>query len=560
VIPLLDWLPGYRRDWLRADVVAGLTTAAVVIPKSMAYATVAGLPIQVGLYTAFIPMLVYALLGTSRPLSVSTSTTLAILTAAQLGQVAPNGDPAVLLQATALLTAMVGGVLILASVLRLGFVANFISEPVLVGFKAGIAVVIIVDQIPKILGIHFAKGTFLHNVAGTVLGLSHLSMATLAVGIGTLLVLTGLERFRPRWPAPLIAVAGAIAGAGLFAWQTHGIELVGAIPSGPPPFMLPDLGLAEQLWPGAVGIALMSFTETIAAGRAFVADDEPSPRPNLELLATGVANVAGAFLGAMPGGGGTSQTAVNRTTGAKTQIAGSVTALMALMTMLFLSPLIGLMPQATLAAVVIVYSVGLIQPVDFRSILRIRRTEFVWAVAAFLGVMLLGTLKGILVSIIVSVLALMHQAANPAVYALVRKRGTNVFRPRSDEHADDESFPGLLVLRPEGRLFFVNMERVMDKMRSLVSEANAEVVVLDLSAVFDLEYTALKALTTAEQRLRDRGVSMWIAGLTPDVFAMVRRSPLGDALGDQRMLFNVEVAVTRFLASRADNSGALGTR
>ncbi|HTK97967.1 MAG TPA: SulP family inorganic anion transporter [Pseudomonadales bacterium] len=554
MIALRDWLPDYRRDWLRADVVAGLTTAAVVIPKSMAYATVAGLPIQVGLYTAFVPMLVYALLGTSRPLSVSTSTTLAILTAAQLDQVAPSGDPAALLHATALLTAMVGGMLIAASVLRLGFVANFISEPVLVGFKAGIAVVIIVDQIPKILGIHFAKGTFVNNVAGIGLGLSHTSFTTLAVGVGTMVVLTGFEKFRPNWPAPLIAVAGAIAGAGLFAWQAHGIELVGAIPAGLPAFTPPDLSLAEQLWPGALGIALMSFTETIAAGRAFVAGDEPSPRPNVELLATGVANVAGAFFGAMPGGGGTSQTAVNRTTGAKTQIAGIVTALMALMTMLFLSPLIGLMPQATLAAVVIVYSIGLIQPVDFRAILRIRRTEFVWAIAAFVGVMLLGTLKGILVSIIVSLVALMHQAANPQVYSLVRKRGTNVFRPRSEEHADDESFPGLLVLRPEGRLFFVNMERVMDKMRPLVTDANPEVVVLDLSAVFDLEYTALKALTTAEQRLRDRGVSMWVAGLTPDVFAMVRRSPLGDVLGDQRMLFNVEVAVARFLASRRDNA------
>jgi len=554
LIALRDWLPDYRRDWLRADVVAGLTTAAVVIPKSMAYATVAGLPIQVGLYTAFVPMLVYALLGTSRPLSVSTSTTLAILTAAQLDQVAPSGDPAALLHATALLTAMVGGMLIAASVLRLGFVANFISEPVLVGFKAGIAVVIIVDQIPKILGIHFAKGTFVNNVAGIGLGLSHTSLTTLAVGVGTMVVLTGFEKFRPNWPAPLIAVAGAIAGAGLFAWQAHGIELVGAIPAGLPAFTPPDLSLAEQLWPGALGIALMSFTETIAAGRAFVAGDEPSPRPNVELLATGVANVAGAFFGAMPGGGGTSQTAVNRTTGAKTQIAGIVTALMALMTMLFLSPLIGLMPQATLAAVVIVYSIGLIQPVDFRAILRIRRTEFVWAIAAFVGVMLLGTLKGILVSIIVSLVALMHQAANPQVYSLVRKRGTNVFRPRSEEHADDESFPGLLVLRPEGRLFFVNMERVMDKMRPLVTDANPEVVVLDLSAVFDLEYTALKALTTAEQRLRDRGVSMWVAGLTPDVFAMVRRSPLGDVLGDQRMLFNVEVAVARFLASRRNNA------
>ena len=543
-----DWLRGYRSEWLRPDLVAGLTTAAVVIPKSMAYATVAGLPIQVGLYTAFVPMLIYALLGTSRPLSVSTTTTIAILTAAQLGQAVPNADPAALLHATAMLTAMVGGVLILASALRLGFVANFISAPVLVGFKAGIGVVIIVDQLPKILGIHFAKGTFLDNVIAIGTGVPHSSFATLAVGAATIAGLTALEHFRPRWPAPLIAVALAIAGAAAFAWQTHGIELVGAIPGGFPSITPPDLSLAAQLWPGAVGIALMSFTETIAAGRAFVADDEPAPRPNAELLATGLANVGGAFFGSMPGGGGTSQTAVNRLTGARTQVAGIVTAVTTLVTMLLLSPLIGLMPHATLAAVVIVYSVGLIQPADFRDILRARRTEFIWALAAFAGVMLLGTLKGILVAIIVSLVALSHQAANPPVYALGRKPGTNVFRPRSDEHPDDEFFPGLLLVRLEGRLFFVNAERVGDKIRTLMAESKPSVVVLHMSGVFDLEYSALKSLTDAERRVRESGVLLWLSGLNPDVLAMVRRSPLGDALGDARMFFNLEMAVAKYLA------------
>ena len=546
-----DWLPGYRRQWLRSDVVAGLTTAAVVIPKSMAYATVAGLPIQVGLYTAFMPMVIYGLLGTSRPLSVSTTTTLAILTAAQLGQVVPSGDPTELLRATALLTVMVGGVLMLASALRLGFVANFISAPVLVGFKAGIAVVIIVDQLPKILGIHFAKATFLHNVASIGLGIPHASIATIAIGATTMAGLAAIEHFRPHWPAPLIAVGGAIAGAGLFAWQSHGIELVGAIPAGIPMFMLPDLSLAQQLWPGAVGIALMSFTETIAAGRAFVADDEPSPRANAELLATGLANVGGALLGSMPAGGGTSQTAVNRMTGARTQIAGLVTGAMTLVTMLLLSPLIALMPHATLAAVVIVYSVGLIQPADFRDILRTRRTEFIWAIAAFAGVMLLGTLKGILVAIIVSLVALAQQTANPPVYVLGRKRGTNVFRPLSEEHVTDETFPGLLLLRLEGRLFFVNAERVADKVRPLITGAKPAVVVLHLGGVFDQEYSALKVLIDAERRLREGGVSLWLSGMNPDVLTMVRRSPLGEALGDERMFFNLEMAVAKYLASAA---------
>ena len=364
-------LSGYRREWLRSDLVAGLTTAAVVIPKSMAYATIAGLPIEVGLYTAFVPMLVYAFLGTSRPLSVSTTTTIAILTGAQLAEVVPNGDHATLLAATAMLTLMVGGVLIVAAALRLGFVANFISEPVLVGFKAGIAVVIIVDQLPKILGIHFAKGAFLHNVrGGRAVALHICRWPTLAVGVGTIAALVLIEKFRPRWPAPLIAVAGAIAGAGLLGWQSYGVELVGAIPNGLPPLTLPDLSLAQQLWPGALGIALMSFTETIAAGRAFQANDEPAPRANVELFATGIANAGGALFGSMPAwrryvadGGEPHDRRANADRRRRDGLDGADDDAAA-----------GAAdrPHAARGArrVVIVYSIGLIKPADFRDILQ----------------------------------------------------------------------------------------------------------------------------------------------------------------------------------------------
>ena len=202
-----EWLLSYRKDWLRPDVIAGLTTAAVVIPKAMAYATIAGLPVQVGLYTAFVPMVIYAVLGTSRVLSVSTTTTLAILAAAELGEVVPNGDPSSLLAASATLTLLVGAMLVLASILRLGFIANFISEPVLIGFKAGIGVVIVVDQVPKILGIHFARGTFLQNVSATLHGIPKTSLATLAVGVSMIVLLVAFEHFSPEAPAPLIAVA-----------------------------------------------------------------------------------------------------------------------------------------------------------------------------------------------------------------------------------------------------------------------------------------------------------------------------------------------------------------
>ncbi len=517
LLPIPAWLRGYRREWLPLDLVAGLTTAAVVVPKAMAYATIAGLPVEVGLYTAFLPVVIYALLGSSRPLSVSTTTTLAILAAAALGEAAPGGEPEKLLTASATLTALVGVILLLAAALRLGFVANFISEPVLVGFKAGIGLVIVVDQIPKLLGVHLDKGGFFEHLVELVGALPDASLPTVAVGAAMIGILLFFKHFVKKVPAPLVAVATGVAAMRLLDLGARGVAAVGEVPTGLPSLTLPDLGLAAMLWPAAVGIALMSFTETIAAGRAFARSGEPTPQANRELVATGLANLGGAFLGAMAGGGGTSQTAVNRTAGAQTQAAQLVTAAGALATMLLLAPWIGLMPHATLAAVVIVYSIGLIEPKEFKSILKVRRTEFVWALVALAGVVLLGTLKGIVVAVVVSLVALASQVTNPPVYVLARKRGTNVFRPRSAEHPDDETFPGLLLLRPEGRIFFMNAEVVAEKMRHLALAEQPRVVAVDFRAVFDLEYTALKSLTEIEQKLRQRGVPLWLVGLNPSV-------------------------------------------
>lgn len=542
-----DWLLAYRKEWLRPDVVAGLTTAAVVIPKALAYATIAGLPVEVGLYTALVPPAIYAILGTSRVLSVTTTTTIAILTASELSEVVPGRDPIALLSATATLTLLVGAILIVASILRLGFVANFISDPVLTGFKAGIGVVIVLDQIPKLLGIHFPKGTFLQNLMATFRSVPHTNLVTLAVGVCMIVLLIAIERFTPKAPAPLVALAVGIGGAYLLNLQARGVELVGHIPKGLPSYTAPSLELATQLWPAALGIALMSFTETIAAGRAFVRNDEPSPRANRELLATGLSNFGGAFLGAMPGGGGTSQTAINRLAGGRTQLTELVTAAMTLLTLLLLAPLLALMPQATLAAVVIVYSVGLIKPEEFRQMRKVRTTEFRWALVAFAGVMLVGTLKGILVAIIVSLIVLAFQAADPPVRVLGRKPGTNVFRPRSNDHPEDETFAGLLLLRPEGRIFFANAEQIAQKIRRLAHEMTPRVVAIDLSGVVDIEYTAIKMLTEGVKRQREQGRELWLVGMNSGVFAMIQRSQLGETLGREGMHFNVEIAVDKYL-------------
>jgi sulfate permease, SulP family len=550
-IPMLDWLGGYQKGWLRPDLVAGLTTAAVVVPKAMAYATVAGLPVEIGLYTAFVPMVIYAILGTSRPLSVSTTTTLAILTGTELALVVPGGDPASLLTASATLAFLVGVMLILAAALRLGVVASFISEPVLTGFKAGVGLVIVLDQIPKLLGIHFDKGGFLENLLALIHHLPQTSLPTLAVGVAMLVILVGIERFAPRAPAPLVAVALGIGASGLFALHSYGVETVGHIPQGLPSFTAPSLDLVAQLWPGALGIALMSFTESIAAARAFAGRGEPRPEPNRELLATGLGNVVGGLFSGMPAGGGTSQTAVNSLAGARTQVAGLVTAGAAVATMVFLAPLMGLMPQATLGAVVIVYSIGLIQPAEFGAILRIRRMEFLWALAAFAGVVLLGTLKGIVVAIILSMVALAYQTAHPRLYVLGRKRGTDVFRPTSDEHPEDETFPGLLIVRPEGRIFFANAQRIGDQLLPLIDAAAPKIVAMDFSAVPDIEYSALKMLIEGEERARERGVVLWLVALNPEALGMVQRSSLGETLGRERLVFNLQMAVDRYRSHTA---------
>jgi len=529
-------------------VVAGLTAAAVVIPKAMAYAAIAGLPVEAGLYTAFVPMAVYALLGTSRPLSVSTTSTIAILTAGALALVAPNASPAELVTAASTLALLTGAMLVVASVLKLGFIAQFISEPVLTGFKAGLGLVIVADQIPKLLGLHFDKAGFVRNLVSIVEQLPETSLPTMGLALATLGLVVGAEHFFPRVPAPLLAVVGGIAAFGLLGLEATGIETVGKIPPGLPAFTPPDLSLVGHLWPGALGIALMSFTETVATGRAFARRGEPHPEANRELLALGLANLAGGLFRVMPAGGGASQTAVNRRAGAKSQAAALVTVAMVAATLLVLAPVIRLMPQATLAAVVVATTVGLISPAEFRAIRRVRTAEFRWAVVALVGVVLLGSLNGILVAVVVSLLALLYQANRPPVYTLGRKPGTNLFRPLSAEHAGDETFPGLLIVRTEGRIYFANAQRVGDGMWPLIHATQPRVLLLDCSAVPDIEYTALRMLTDAEETLREHGTTLWLAGLNPEVLRLIEQAPLGKVLGRERIFPTLEEAVRRYQA------------
>jgi len=551
-IPILDWLPAYRSAWLRHDLLAGLTTAAVVIPQAMAYATMAGLPVEVGLYASLTPMVAYALLGTSRVLSVSVTSTISLLTATVLAASVSTTVLGEILVAAGTLAILVGMFLILAGILRLGFLANFISAPVLAGFKAGIGMVILVSQIGKALGFSVPKGSFFTTLLETIRSLGDAKAASILVALLVLAVLVLLPRFNRRIPAPLVALAVGILAAAFLNRAGGDVKLVGAIPSGLPSFQMPDLNLLRALLPGGLGIALISFIESIAAARAFAEQDDRALDANQELLALGAANVVGGFFQAYPGGGGTSQTAVNKESGAKTQVAALGVAFLVALTLLVLAPLVSLIPEPALAALVLMAAAGLIKVKEFRAIGRYRSVELIWALVAFGGVLLLGTLNGILVSVAVSVLMLLHAANHPPAYAVGRKPGTDTFRSLED-YPEDETFPGLLIMRTEGRMNSASMPHARDELRRLVVESRPHVVILECSAIPDFEYSALMVLTEAENKMAQAGITLWLVGLNPEPFQRIRASPLGQVLGDERMFPTLAQALNVYLEQFDEN-------
>jgi high affinity sulfate transporter 1 len=504
---MASWFVRYQRAWLRWDLLAGLTTAAVVVPQAVAYASLAGLPVQVGLYVATVPMVAYALVGTSRPLSVSSTSTISILTAGALVEVGAAADAGRAAATAALLALLVGGILAVAGLLRLGFLADFISSPVLAGFKAGMGLVIAASQLGKVLGIPVEGDSFFAKVWSALTQLGNANPATVALALGGLAVLLALRRWAPKVPGPLVVVALGIALVGLTGLEGRGVALVGPVPGGLPRFELPDLAGVGALLPAAAGIALMSFIESISAARAFAARTDPPLDADRELLALGAANLAGGLFQAYPAGGGTSQTAVNDEAGARTQLAEVVTAAVAVLVLTVLAPLLADLAQPILGAIVLVAAVGLVDLAPLRRIRTIRRRDFWLGLVALAGVLAVGVLDGVLVAVLISLLVLLHELDHPRIVASQR-------------------VPGLLVVRPEGRLFFANARRVVDRIAAIAAEHRPapRVVLLDLSAVNDLEITALERLADLAEDLHGQGRALWVAAPSQRPLEMLRRA------------------------------------
>jgi SulP family sulfate permease len=500
------WMRRYRRSWLGPDVVAGLTTAAVVVPSAMAYASLAGLTPEAGLYTSLAALALYALLGSSPVLSVSVTSTLGIMTADAVALAVPDGGGEALGEAAATLGLLTGVVLLAAAVLRLGFMTTFISTPVLVGFKAGMGLWIASSQLGKVLGIPFESGGFVHNLEEAVESLGDVQGPTVALAATTVATMLVLAR-RVTWlPAALVAVVGGIAAQVLLDLDDHGVALVDRIPAGLPVPDLPALEHVGVLLPAALGIALMSGIESTSAARAFAPAGAPRIDVDREWAALGVANTGAALLQGLPSGGGTSQTAVNARAGARSQISQLTAALVVVLALTLLTAVFAELAQATLGAIVLVAATGLVKPAEFRRIRRVRARDATLAMAAFAAVLLLGALEGILVAVLVSMLTLLHEANHPSVDVV------------------DEGGEGLLVVRPLGSLYFANAARVHDRILELVAavDPQPEVVVIDGRAMPDIEYTGLEELRALADELGRRGIELWASDLNERPLAMLR--------------------------------------
>ncbi len=546
-LPLLTWRKGYQRAWLRSDIVAGLVAGAVVIPQAMAYATIAGMPVQIGLYTCLVPMLVYVLLGGSRAMSVSTTSTVAVLTATTLlatGAVAGSADAVADLSTLMLL---VGAILLAGRVLHLGNLVENISEAVLLGVKTGVGLTVGVGQLPKLLGITIdpdAKN-FFPQLVSVIDHLGDTSVVTLVFSVATLLVLVFAGRLVPKVPGPLIAVVGGILAVLIGNLDEHGLALIAKVPRGLPTPHLPPFDHVGALLPGAFAIALMVYMESISVARLVRTRDDPPTDNDQELLAASASNIAGAFFQAMPAAGGFSQTAVNQRAGARSQFSQLTTVVLAVMVALFLGPVLDNLPQATLGAMVLVAVAGLIKPHEWVALARTSHLELGVAAVTAGSALLFGMLVGVLVGVLATLYLVLHELNHAELIELRRDPG-GFMAPVTPESAP---IPGLLVLRVAAPLYTANARTVQRRLLAAIDAATPppDVVIVDATAAGLLSSTVVESGRETDEQLAGRGVEMWIASVEPRAMRVAQRAPRWQEFLDAGRIFpTVEEAVAAY--------------
>ena len=556
-LPVLTWIPGYQRAWLSRDAVAGLAAGAVVIPQAMAYASIAGLPAQFGLYTCMVPMTVYVLIGGSRAMSVSTTSTIAVLTGSTLlaaGIAAGTEDPA---RTLASLTLLVGLILIGARLLHLGALVDNISDATLTGIKVGVGLTVAAGQLPALLG--FAPDpdadSFFSELRSVLRHLGDISWVTVAFSAGTLAVLLILRRVAPRLPGPLVAVIGGILLVAVLGLDDHGVALIAEVPSGLPTPVAPTWRGLDQVVPGAFAIAIMVFLETLAVARAVRRPTEPPIDNDQELLASGLACGAGAFFRAMPAAGGFSQTAINQNAGARTQLSEAVTVVLAVGCALFLGGVLSDLPQATLACLVIVAVLGLIDIGAFVEFWKLSRIEFWVAVVTAAAGLTLGLLAAVLLGVILTLFLV--------IVELDRVGITELQPSRTDDDvlvagADTVAEPGLLMLRLDGPLYTANVHSVIAKVLDAVdARPGTDTLIMDNVAMARLTVTVVHQMEEVDRELAERHVRLWVAGMPQGTLRTVEhRDRWRERVAAGEVYTTPLAALRAFRAERNPTAGA----
>ena len=509
-LPIFDWLGSYDRAWLQTDLVAGATVWAVLIPSALAYAGIVGVDPVVGLYTVPLALVGYALFGGSRLLVVGPDAALSVLSAATVAAVLIGGE---FLELTIALALVIGAIYLIMSALHMGWIADLIPDPVLKGFIEGLVWVTILDQLPKVIGVGLEHGDagFFRKLVDLVEVLPDLQVETTILGLVCIVALFAIKRFAHRLPGPLIVLVLAIAAVAAFGLDDNGVAVVGETSGGFADFGLPTGLEARQWWglvPGALAMVVLGFTQSVgAAKRAAEATGERTD-PDQELRALGVANLGAGLSGGFVVGGALSKTAVAISAGGRTQVGNLFAAALGVLTILFLLPLFESLAFAALGAIVIVAMYGLSDFGYFRSLWRVRKLEFAIAVAAMLGVLTVGVLAGVMVGVLLSLVAIVEHVGKPPTAVLGRTPGGDFVDVNTDPRA--EQIPGMLIWRQDAPLIFLNVRRLVSELETLTADRDdLELVVVDCSAMSDIDSTATLAFARLSRAFEGRQIDFW---------------------------------------------------
>jgi high affinity sulfate transporter 1 len=550
-LPGLRTLSSYQMRWLPRDVVAGLVLTALLVPQGMAYAELAGLPTITGLYTSILCLVAYAIFGPSKILVLGPDSSLGPMIAATvIPLVAADGDPGRAVALASMLAIMVGLITVLAGVAKLGFIADLLSKPTQIGYMNGLALTILVGQLPKLFGFSVEGEGLVAEASGFVSGVAggETVAASLAIGLLGLVLIVFLQRILPRVPAVLVAVVVSVVAANLFELAAHGVSLVGGLPQGFPPFTIPNVHASDLalLVGGASGIALVSLTDTISTASAFAARQGAVVDGNKEMIGIGTSNIAAGLFQGFPVSTSGSRTAVAEQAGAKTQLTGLVGALAITLMLLFVPGLLRNLPQPTLAAVVIAASLSLADIPGTVRLLRQRRTEFVLSIAAFLGVALLGVLPGIAIAVAFSIGNVFRRVWWPYQAVLGRAREVPGYHDVRS-YPDAELLPGCILFRFDAPLFFANARTFRERIRALAGSDPPPVwIIIAAEPITDVDTTAADMLEDLDQELNDRGISLAFAEMKDPVRRKIERYELTRTIDPNHFFPTMDAAIDAF--------------